>query len=131
MAQRPQRDPLREPMSIYEVHLGSWRRKTDGLEWLTYVELADSLVTYVKEMGYTHIELMPVDRASATTKASKAQAVASPTAAQLMAVVPNPLLIIPRSLRIRASTGNAVMDMAIPMNSAKETNELPAVANDG
>ena len=60
ITQRAQTDLLREPMSIYEVHLGSWRRKTNGLEWLTYTELADSLVSYVKEIGYTHIELMPV-----------------------------------------------------------------------
>jgi len=60
MEARPTRDPLRAPMSIYEVHLGSWRRKTDGLEWLTYRELAETLVPYVQEMGYTHIELMPV-----------------------------------------------------------------------
>ncbi|MCA9885784.1 MAG: 1,4-alpha-glucan branching protein GlgB, partial [Anaerolineae bacterium] len=46
-------------MSIYEVHLGSWRRDEDD-EWLTYRELADQLVTYVVDMGYTHIELMPV-----------------------------------------------------------------------
>ncbi len=60
MAARGSRDPLRTPMSIYEVHLGSWRRKNNGLEWLTYRELAETLVPYVKEMGYTHIELMPV-----------------------------------------------------------------------
>ncbi|GIV81479.1 MAG: hypothetical protein KatS3mg051_0833 [Anaerolineae bacterium] len=60
MAARASRDPLRTPMSIYEVHLGSWRRKNNGLEWLTYRELAETLVPYVKDMGYTHIELMPV-----------------------------------------------------------------------
>ena len=59
MAARAQRSPLKEPMSIYEVHLGSWRRK-NGFEWLTYHELAEQLVAYVKDMGYTHIELMPV-----------------------------------------------------------------------
>ncbi len=52
-------DKLTKPMSIYEVHLASWRRKADGSS-LSYVELADELVKYVKEMGYTHIELMPV-----------------------------------------------------------------------
>lgn len=56
---RAKSDPLKQPISIYEVHLGSWRRK-EGNEWLTYRELANSLVQYVKEMGYTHIELMPV-----------------------------------------------------------------------
>jgi 1,4-alpha-glucan branching enzyme len=59
MARRADGDPLLEPMAIYEVHLGSWRRK-NGSEWLTYRELADQLVQYVADMGYTHIELMPV-----------------------------------------------------------------------
>ncbi len=48
-----------QPISIYEVHLGSWR-KADGWRWLSYRELATSLVPYVKEMGFTHIELLPV-----------------------------------------------------------------------
>jgi 1,4-alpha-glucan branching enzyme len=49
------------PMSVYEVHLGSWRRvPEEGDRYLTYRELADTLVLYVREMGYTHIELMPV-----------------------------------------------------------------------
>ncbi|MBL8162007.1 MAG: 1,4-alpha-glucan branching protein GlgB, partial [Anaerolineae bacterium] len=56
---RAQRKPLTSPMSIYEVHLGSWQRK-DGNEWLSYRELADKLVAYVRDMGYTHIELLPV-----------------------------------------------------------------------
>ncbi|MEO1638919.1 MAG: 1,4-alpha-glucan branching protein GlgB [Pseudomonadota bacterium] len=47
------------PISIYEVHLGSWRRK-DGGRPLSYVEAAEELVAYVKDMGFTHIELMPV-----------------------------------------------------------------------
>ena len=59
MEQRALRDPLAVPMSIYEVHPGSWRRKNGG-EWLTYRDLARDLVQYVKGMGYTHIELMPV-----------------------------------------------------------------------
>jgi 1,4-alpha-glucan branching enzyme len=50
---------MREPMSIYEVHLGSWRRRQDG-QSLSYRDLADSLVPYVREMGFTHIELLPV-----------------------------------------------------------------------
>jgi 1,4-alpha-glucan branching enzyme len=49
------------PMSVYEVHLGSWRRvPEDGDRYLTYRELADQMVPYVREMGFTHIELMPV-----------------------------------------------------------------------
>jgi len=47
------------PMNVYEVHLGSWRRKQEN-EWLTYRDLAEQLVPYVKEMGYTHVELLPV-----------------------------------------------------------------------
>ncbi|MCB1113225.1 MAG: 1,4-alpha-glucan branching protein GlgB [Chlamydiia bacterium] len=47
-----------KPLSIYEVHLGSWKKK-DG-RFLTYKELAKSLIEYVKRMGYTHIELMPI-----------------------------------------------------------------------
>jgi 1,4-alpha-glucan branching enzyme len=49
------------PMSVYEVHLGSWARVPDEEHrYLTYAELAERLVGYVKEMGYTHIELLPV-----------------------------------------------------------------------
>ena len=52
---------LDQPISIYEVHLGSWRRPSDDpTRWLTYRELAHQLVEYVKEMGYTHIELLPI-----------------------------------------------------------------------
>ena len=50
---------LHEPMSIYEVHLASWRKNDDG-SFLTYVELAEQLVPYVAELGYTHIELLPI-----------------------------------------------------------------------
>jgi 1,4-alpha-glucan branching enzyme len=58
---RSRNDWLSSPISIYEVHLGSWRRVTeDGWRWLTYGELADQLIPYLKRMGYTHIELMPV-----------------------------------------------------------------------
>jgi len=48
-----------QPVNIYELHLGSWKRNEDD-EYLTYAELAADLVNYVKEMGYTHIELMPI-----------------------------------------------------------------------
>jgi 1,4-alpha-glucan branching enzyme len=53
------RDWLHEPMSIYEVHLGSWKRDPRG-NFLNYRELAVQLIDYVKEMGFTHIELLPV-----------------------------------------------------------------------
>ena len=52
-------DKLEQPLSIYELHLASWRRHEDGSS-LSYRELAEDLITYVKDMGYTHIELMPV-----------------------------------------------------------------------
>ena len=49
------------PISIYEVHLGSWRRKSDeSNRWLTYRELAETLPDYVSDMGFTHVELLPV-----------------------------------------------------------------------
>ena len=52
---------LHAPMSIYEVHLGSWRRKPeDGDRWLDWDELADELVSYAQDMGFTHLELLPV-----------------------------------------------------------------------
>lgn len=59
MTQRKTRALHREAMSIYEVHLGSWKRKEGG-RMLTYRELADELIAYVKDLGFTHIELMPV-----------------------------------------------------------------------
>lgn len=50
-----------KPYSVYEVHLGSWRRKSDAKDnWYSYKELAEVLVPYVKEMGFTHIELLPI-----------------------------------------------------------------------
>ncbi|NDJ77773.1 MAG: 1,4-alpha-glucan branching protein GlgB [Chloroflexi bacterium] len=60
MQARAAGNALDKPMSIYEVHLGSWRKKDDGQVWLSYRELADELVDYLDEMGYTHVELMPV-----------------------------------------------------------------------
>ena len=50
---------LRKPMSVYEVHLGSWQRASDG-QLLTYYEIGELLVPYVKQMGYTHVELLPI-----------------------------------------------------------------------
>ena len=61
LAERAEQQPLSAPMSIYEVHLGSWRLNTlDGDRPLSYLELADELADYAKDMGFTHIELLPV-----------------------------------------------------------------------
>ncbi|HWY09596.1 MAG TPA: 1,4-alpha-glucan branching protein GlgB [Candidatus Acidoferrales bacterium] len=58
---RANRNWLEQPISVYEVHLGSWRRiPEENNRWLSYRELADQLVPYVKELGYTHIELLPI-----------------------------------------------------------------------
>jgi 1,4-alpha-glucan branching enzyme len=59
MEARAKWDPLTAPLAMYEVHLGSWRRKPDG-SWLTYRELAHELIAYAKDMGFTHLELLPV-----------------------------------------------------------------------
>ncbi|NOY61024.1 MAG: 1,4-alpha-glucan branching protein GlgB, partial [Calditrichaeota bacterium] len=61
MEARRHTDPLKQPISVYEVHLGSWKRKGENeSEYLTYEELAHQLADYVKELGYTHIELLPI-----------------------------------------------------------------------
>ena len=61
LEKRKQHNAINAPFSVYEVHLGSWRRKyEDNNRSLSYVELADELVSYVKEMNFTHVELMPV-----------------------------------------------------------------------
>jgi 1,4-alpha-glucan branching enzyme len=61
LSQRSGKNWFQSPVSIYEVHLGSWRRvPEDHDRWLTYRELADKLIPYVKDLGYTHIELLPV-----------------------------------------------------------------------
>jgi 1,4-alpha-glucan branching enzyme len=59
MRRRAEWDWQHEPMSIYEVHLGSWQRGVEG-EFLDYRELAHRLAAYVKEMGFSHVELMPI-----------------------------------------------------------------------
>lgn len=59
MEARRNKDQLKEPISIYEVHLGSWLRGPDN-SYLSYRELAEKLVDYVKRMGYTHVELLPI-----------------------------------------------------------------------
>ncbi len=61
MARRPNVNWLEQPLSFYEVHLGSWQRPADDpVGWLSYRELAQQLVAYCREMGYTHVELLPV-----------------------------------------------------------------------
>jgi 1,4-alpha-glucan branching enzyme len=61
MQRRPANDLYHAPMSIYEVHPCSWKRNAnDGGRWLTYRELADDLIPYVKGLGFTHIELMGI-----------------------------------------------------------------------
>ncbi len=61
MKKRKEHNAHNKPMSIYEVHLGSWMRSPDeGNRSLTYHELADKLSAYIKKMGYTHVEFMPV-----------------------------------------------------------------------
>ncbi|WP_339742476.1 1,4-alpha-glucan branching protein GlgB [uncultured Rubinisphaera sp.] len=53
-------DWMSQPISIYEIHLASWKRPKDGRKYFNYRELAVDLLEYVREMGYTHIELMPI-----------------------------------------------------------------------
>lgn len=58
---RAKANALGAAISIYEVHLGSWRRNSlEGNRWLTYLEMAEELPAYVKEMGFTHVEFMPL-----------------------------------------------------------------------
>ncbi|MCK5489781.1 MAG: 1,4-alpha-glucan branching enzyme, partial [Gemmatimonadetes bacterium] len=66
LRQRAERQGAEAPITIFEVHLGSWRRRpdrdpsADDQGWLSYRELAEELLPYIKEMGYTHLELLPV-----------------------------------------------------------------------
>ncbi len=63
MSARAKQQGLEAPVSIYEVHLGSWRKISDsewGTRYLSYRELTETLIPYVVEMGYTHIELLPI-----------------------------------------------------------------------
>ena len=60
MSSRAERNSIKAPQSIYEVHLGSWRHVPDENRSLSYQELATELVEYVLEMGYTHVEFLPV-----------------------------------------------------------------------
>ncbi len=61
LSARPEKNALDKPFSVYEVHIGSWKRKTeDGYRSLHYSELAEDLTAYIKEMGFTHVEFMPV-----------------------------------------------------------------------
>ena len=58
-AKTAKQNAVSRPVNIYEVHAGSWKRHDDG-SYLSYAELAETLVPYVKDMGYTHIELLPI-----------------------------------------------------------------------
>ena len=61
MTKRASRDPLREPMSVYEVHLGSWARKPEeGHRVLTYREIAPKLIEHARRYGFTHLEFLPI-----------------------------------------------------------------------
>ena len=61
MKARKNQNDREAPMAIYEVYLGSWQRKPEeGHRWLTYGEFSEELVDYVKDMGFTHIELLPI-----------------------------------------------------------------------
>lgn len=60
MKNRKKNNALNAPFSVYEVHLGSWKKQIEENRFLSYVELADDLVTYVKDMNFTHVEFMPI-----------------------------------------------------------------------
>jgi len=61
MGARPSANAVERPMAIYEVHLGSWMRVTEEANrWLSYREIAPKLAQYVRDMGYTHVEVLPI-----------------------------------------------------------------------
>ncbi len=60
LAKRAERQGLDQPIAVYEVHLGSWKRGGDGSEFLSYRELADQLVAHLELTQFTHVELMPI-----------------------------------------------------------------------
>lgn len=60
MQNRKKNNALDAPFSVYEVHLGSWKKQVEKNRFLSYIELADELVAYVKEMNFTHVEFMPI-----------------------------------------------------------------------
>ncbi|MCB4798249.1 1,4-alpha-glucan branching protein GlgB [Neotamlana laminarinivorans] len=60
MKKRKKHNALNAPYSVYEVHLGSWKKKVEENRFMSYFELADELVDYVKDMNFTHVELMPI-----------------------------------------------------------------------
>lgn len=60
LEKRKKHNSLNAPFSVYEVHLSSWKKKTEENRSLSYWELATDLVSYVKEMGFTHVEFMPI-----------------------------------------------------------------------
>ncbi len=60
MSNRASKNNHKAPFSVYEIHIGSWRKKNDGTESLSYKELAKELSNYLVEMGYTHVEFLPI-----------------------------------------------------------------------
>ena len=60
MKKRKKHNAIDAPYSVYEVHLGSWKKQIEEDRFMSYFELADDLVTYVKDMNFTHVELMPI-----------------------------------------------------------------------
>ena len=61
MEARANRQHHEAPVSIYELHLGSWMRREDNGGWLSYREIAEKIAEYVSRMGFTHVELLPIN----------------------------------------------------------------------